>query len=103
MSVAGAARSFAGELLENEATVPAWSVPATVRTWGRAAGTLGRLPFARSFPTAATTSEPVPKAALTMSSSTWLRGTPRLRLITPGPLRMAASSPATTPAVVSPD
>ena len=74
------------ELLENEATAPVWSVPATVRTCGRTAGTLGRLPRARSLPTAATTSEPVPKAALTRSSSTWLRATPRLRLITPGAL-----------------
>ena len=48
---------------------------------------------ARSFPEAATTSEPVPNAMFTIASSSGSREfDPRLRLMTPGPRRRAVSN-----------
>ena len=56
------------------------------------------LPWERSGPEAATTSEPVPNAMFTIASSSGSREfEPRLRLMTPVPRRRAVSMPETTP------
>ena len=86
MSVAGAARSLAGDLLEKPANrarlVGAGDGQDVRQGWPERSG---GCPCRRSLPTAATTSDPLPKAAFTRSWRIWLRATPRLRLITLGP------------------
>jgi hypothetical protein len=69
-----------------------------VSTCGRLAGYSRGLPWERSFPEAATTSEPLPNAMFTIASSSGSREfEPRLRLMTPVPRRRAVSMPARTP------
>src|SRR6266511_288181 len=99
----GAARSTNGEPLEKYAGRPDWSIAPAVRTWGRLAGYSSGLPFVRLLPAAATTSDPERTVTATIaSSSEFLTGEPRLRLITPGPLWIAASSPAIPAPTVMP-
>jgi len=74
----------------------------TVSTCGRLAGYSSGLPAVRLLPAAATTTEPEPIAYAIIASNNWtLVCEPRLRLITLGPFRIAASSPLmTSPALI---
>ena len=82
--------------MENSAGSFTWSVAATVSTWGRLPGGPAATPSWRSFPDAATRSEPVPNALSSVSSSRRVYGTPKLMLITLGPAVIAVLSAAIT-------
>ena len=102
MSCPGAARSIAGEALENEVTRSDSSVAPTVSTCAKLAGYESALPCSRSFPAEATISWPAPKAFRIACSSIGSRSKPpRLRLITPGPRFRAAVRPAISSPTVS--